>query len=206
MTVGGTLQFAAMCLYSDSSTTNCTVPDVHGNGVTLWTSSNTALATIGAAGSASPGLVTAIAAGTPTISANVGSVVTPTFSLTISPPSVSLTGISLATTGGVNGLFVGHTNQLIATCLYSDGSTTNCTTTDTHGNVAGSYASSSNSHATVGASTGLVTGVAAGATNLTATAGGHTSSALPLTVLAVPTGIYTITITGPVTFSGTVSF
>jgi uncharacterized protein YjdB len=101
---------------------------------------------------------------------------------------------------------VGHTNQLIATCLYSDGSTTNCTTTDTHGNVAGSYASSNSAHATVGASTGLVTGVAAGATNLTATAGGHTSSALPLTVLAVPTGIYTITITGPVTFSGTVSF
>ena len=34
---------------------------------------------------------------------------------------------------------MGYTNQLVATCAYSDGSTTNCTTTDSHGNVAGSY-------------------------------------------------------------------
>ena len=126
--------------------------------------------------------------------------------LTISAPAVSLTGVSLATTGGVTGLFVGHTNQLVATCAYSDGSTTNCTTTDIHGNVAGSYSSSSSAHATVGASTGLVTGVAAGTTNLTAQAGSFTSAALPLTVLAIPSGVYVITLSGPVIFSGPVRF
>jgi uncharacterized protein YjdB len=126
--------------------------------------------------------------------------------LYISNPAVSLTGVSLATTGGVTGLFVGQTNQLVATCTYSDGSTTNCTTTDGHGNVAGSYSSSSSSYAAVGASTGLVTAVAAGRTNLTAQAGSFTSSPLSLTVIAIPSGTYTITITGPVTFSGTVHF
>jgi TPP-dependent trihydroxycyclohexane-1,2-dione (THcHDO) dehydratase len=101
---------------------------------------------------------------------------------------------------------VGFTNQLIATCTYSDSSTTNCTTTDAHGNVASTYASSNTGHATVGTSTGLVTAVGAGSTNLTAQAGTFTSPNLPLAVLAIPSGTYTITITGPVTFSGTVSF
>jgi hypothetical protein len=114
--------------------------------------------------------------------------------------------LSLATTGGVTGLFIGSTNQLIATCVYSDGSTTNCTTTDSHGNIASAYTSSSTSHATVNATTGLVSAVAAGTTNLAASAGGFTSPNLPLTVLAVPTGVYTITISGPVKFSGTVKF
>jgi hypothetical protein len=126
--------------------------------------------------------------------------------LNISNPAVSLTGLSIATTGGVTGLFVGQTNQLVATCTYSDGSTTNCTTTDSHGNVAGTYASSNSLHATVGASTGLVTAMAAGTTNLTARVGSFTSSALPLSVLPVPSGVYTITISGPVKFSGTVRF
>jgi hypothetical protein len=126
--------------------------------------------------------------------------------LYISNPPVSLTGLSLATTGGVTGVFVGFTNQLVATCTYSDGSTTNCSTTDSHGNVAGNYTSSNTSLATVGAGTGLVTGVAGGTTNLTAQAGGFTSSPLPLSVIAVPSGTYTITITGPVTLSGTVHF
>jgi hypothetical protein len=48
--------------------------------------------------------------------------------------------------------------------------------------------------------------VAAGTTNLTAQAGSFTSPTLALTVLALPRGIYTITISGPVKLSGTVSF
>jgi hypothetical protein len=206
MTVGGTLQFSAYCQYSNSTTTNCSVADIYGNAVTQWLSSNTGEVTIGAPGSANPGLATAVAVGSPNIQAYVGAVRLNEWVLYISAPAVSLTGVSLATTGGVTGLFVGQTNQLIATCTYSDGSTTNCTTTDSHGNVAGTYSSSSGSHATVGASTGLVTGVATGTTNLTAKAGTFTSPALPLSVLAVPTGIYTITISGPVRFSGSVRF
>jgi hypothetical protein len=126
--------------------------------------------------------------------------------LTVTAPTVSLTGVSVATAGGVTGLFIGHTNQLAATCMYSDGSSTNCTTTDSHGNVASNYASSNTSQATVGSATGLVTGVAAGTTNLTAQAGSFTSPAVPLTVLAMPSGVYVITISGPVAFAGTVSF
>lgn len=206
MYVSGTLQFSAYCQYSNNTTTNCSVPDIYGNGVTQWLSSNTAEITVGAVGSASPGLATAIAAGSPNIQAYVGAVHLNEWVLYISNPPVTLTGVSLATTGGVTGLFVGYTNQLVATCTYSDGSTTNCTTADSHGNVAGSYTSSSSSHATVGTSTGLVTAVAAGTTNLTAQAGSFTSSALPLSVITIPSGTYTITITGPVTFSGTVTF
>ena len=95
--------------------------------------------------------------------------------VTVSPVPVTLTGITLATTAGVTGIFQGQTNQLIATCLYSDGSTTSCNTTDSHGNVAGSYTSSAPGHATVNAITGLVTGVGAGTTNLTAQAGTFTT-------------------------------
>jgi hypothetical protein len=206
MVVGGTLQFSAYCQYSNSTTTNCSVADMYGNAVSSWASSNTVSVTIGAVGSANPGLATAVGAGTPYIKAYVGSVGLNQWDLTVTSPAVSLTGVSLTTTGGVTGLFVGHTNQLVATCTYSDGSTTNCTTTDSHGNVAGSYSSSSSAHATVSASTGLVTGVAAGTTNLTAQAGSFTSTALPLSVLAIPSGVYVITLSGPVIFSGPVRF
>jgi hypothetical protein len=205
MTVGGTLQFSAFCTYSDSSQTNCTVADVHGNAVTNWITSDAAKATIGAVGSANPGLVTAVATGTPSMTANVGTHLSSAFALTIATPAVTLTGVTITTTGGVTGVLVGSTNQLMATCTYSDGSTTNCTTTDSHGNLAGSYASSNTGHATVNSS-GLITGVAPGTTNLTAHAGSFSSPTLGLTVLAVPTGVYTITITGPVTFKGSVEF
>jgi len=206
LTVGATLQFAARCVYSDSSTTDCTVADIHGNAVTVWTTSDATKATIGAVGSANPGLVTARAAGTASISATVGSLSSAAFALTTSNPAVTLTGISLATTGGVTGLFVGSTNALIATCLYSDGSTTNCTSLDSHGTLAGSYTSTTPAHATVNATSGLVMGIAPGTTMLAAVADGLSSSAIPLTVLAVPSGTYNITITGPVSFSGTVTF
>jgi hypothetical protein len=207
MTVGGTLQFSAFCHYSSGPDLNCTVADTYGDAVSTWSSSNTALATIGAVGSANFGLATAVGAGSPTITATIdGSVSTPAFGLTISNPAVTLTGVSLATTGGVTGLFVGSTNQLVAKCIYSDSSTTNCTSTDSHGNVASSYASSSTGTATVNATTGLVTAVASGTTNLTAHAGSFTSPNLGLSVMAIPSGTYTITITGPVSWSGSVSF
>src|ERR1700677_948006 len=117
--------------------------------------------------------------------------------------SATITSVSLASTGGLTGLLVGSTNQLIATCHYSDGSTTNCTTTDSHGNVAGSWTSTTPAKATI-SSGGLFTGVAQGNSTFTAAAGGHTSSALPLAI--IPNGTYTITITGKVKFSGRVTF
>ena len=202
LVVPNTLQMAAKCHYSSGADQDCTVADIYGDAVTSWASSDVTKATVNTSG-----LVTAVAAGTPGITAVInGGPSSTSYSITITNPPVALTGVSLSTAGGVTGLFVGSTNQLKATCAYSDGSSDDCTTTDAHGNTAGSYTSSSSSHATVGASTGLVSGIAAGTTNLSATAGSFSSPNLPLTVLAVPTGIYSITIKGPVTFSGTVHF
>ncbi len=207
MLVGGTLQFSARCTYSDGTTQDCTVTDLYGDAVSSWSSSNTPVMTIENAGAATPGLASALTTGTAQAQATIdGSTVSSPWTVTISPVPVTLTGITLATTGGVTGIFQGQTNQLIATCLYSDGSTTTCNTTDSHGNAAGSYASSATGHATVNAITGLVTGVGAGTTNLTAQAGTFTSPNLPLMVALVPSGTYTITISGGVRFTGKVSF
>ncbi len=208
LVVPGTMQMAAKCHYTSGPDQDCTVADINGDAVSQWNTSDPTKATIGAVGSASAGLVTAIAAGTVSITAAIGGTgpTSSSYSITVTNPAVTLTGVSLSTAGGVTGLFVGSSNQLKATCTYSDGSSDDCTATDTHGNHAGSYTSSNSSHATVGASTGLVSGIAAGMTNLSATVGSFHSPDLPLTVLAVPTGIYIITIEGPVTFSGRVHF
>jgi uncharacterized protein YjdB len=158
-------------------------------------------------GATNPGLVTAVAPGTPSITATIGVGTTSSpYPITVSSPAVTLTGISLSLTGGVTGLFVGATNHLKATCSYSDGSSDDCTATDAHGNLAHSYVSTAPAHATVNATSGLVTGVAPGSTTFTAVAGGFTSNPLPLAVFPVLSGIYTITVSGPVKFSGTVRF
>jgi hypothetical protein len=135
-----------------------------------------------------------------------GGLTSSAYPITVNNSTVILTGVSLSLTGGVTGLFVGAMNQLKATCTYSDGSSDDCTTTDAHGNLAHTYASSAPAHATVDASSGLVTGVAPGATAFTAVAGSFTSHALPLSVFPVLSGVYTITVSGPVKFSGTVQF
>jgi hypothetical protein len=114
--------------------------------------------------------------------------------------------VSVATTGGVTALLVGSTNQLKATCTYSDGSSDNCTTTDVHGNQANTWTSTVPGHASVNPASGLATGVAPGTTTFTAKAGTLTSPAIPLSVMAIPSGVYSITITGPVTITGTVQF
>jgi hypothetical protein len=203
--VGGTLQISATCHYTDSSTTSCQVADIHGNAVSAWTSSDIAEATIGAVGSADPGSVTAVAPGSLTIQATVGSLHSSTYGLTIDAPSVSLSNVTLASTGGVTSLGIGTTNQLLATCTYSDGSTTACNAADVHGNSVSAWNSSNSSLAAI-SSSGLVTAVAAGTPSFTATVSGHTSAALPLTTNPIPPGNYTITIQGSVTISGTVHF
>jgi Bacterial Ig-like domain (group 2) len=205
LTVGQTLQFSLFCHYSSGPDQNCTGTDIYGDAATSFTSSNTAVATIGAAGSANAGLVTAVAPGSDSIQATIGGVSSSTWGLTISNPPVTLSNISLATTGSVTSIAVGQTNQLRATCTYSDGSTTSCNTADSHGNYAAGWMSSNSSLATISGS-GLVAGVATGSATFSAAAGGHTSAALPLTVNAIPPGTYTITITGPVTLTGTVTF
>jgi uncharacterized protein YjdB len=207
MIVGDTMQMAAKCHYTSGPDQDCTVADIYGDAVAAWVSSDPTKATVNTVGAATPGLVTAVAAGTPSIAATIGSGTTSSpYPITISNPLVTLTGVSLSLTGGVTGLFVGATNQLKATCTYSDGSNDDCTTTDVHGTLAHNYNSTSPAHATVDATSGLVTGVSPGATTFTALAGSFTSNALPLNVFPVLSGIYTITVSGSVKFSGTVRF
>jgi hypothetical protein len=204
LTVGQTLQFSAMCVYA-TTTTNCSVADIYGNAVTSWTTSNAAQVTVGAVGASNAGLANAVAVGSPQIQATIGTKHSSPWVLTINAATVTLTNVSLMSTGGVTGVAIGGTNQLQAVCTYSDGSTTQCGTTDIHGNVATGWASSNSSLATINTS-GLVNGVASGMVSFTAAAGGHTSAALPLTVSLIPSGNYTITIEGPVTITGTVHF
>ena len=142
---------------------------------------------------------------TPQVQATIGSKHSSPFGLTINAAAVTLTNVSVTATSGVTGIGIGGTNQLRAICTYSDGSTTSCNTTDSHGNFVTAWTSSNPSIATV-SSSGLVSGVAAGLATFTATAGGHTSAGLPLTVSVIPAGEYTITIRGPVTISGAVHF
>jgi hypothetical protein len=166
MNTGGALQVYAYCKYSDGSTTNCSTTDIHGNAVTAWTSSNTTVATV-----SSSGLVSGVSIGTATINATItgGVAGTPPFVVTVSGPNtLGLSSLTLATTGGVTSISAGTTNQLIATCTYADGSTTNCTTTDIHGSAVSSFTSSAPTVATV-SSSGLVTGVGAGSTTFRAT-------------------------------------
>jgi trimeric autotransporter adhesin len=166
MNTGGALQVYAYCKYSDGSTTQCSTTDIHGNAVTAWTSSNSAVLTVN-----SSGLASGAGIGTATINATItgGIVGTPPFVVTVSGPNtLGLSSLSLATTGGVTSIPVGTTNQLIATCTYADGSTTNCTTTDIHGSAVSSFTSSAPTVATV-SSSGLVSGVGAGSTAFRAT-------------------------------------
>ncbi len=204
LTVGGSLQFSAKCVYA-SATTDCTMPDIYGNGVTSWNTSNTAAVTIGASGSATAGLASAVGPGTAQIQATIHSTYSSPWALTISGIPVALTNVSLESTGGVTGVALGSTNQLHAVCSYSDGSTTACNAIDSHGIGVTAWASSNPSLATI-SSSGLVSAVASGMPTFTATAGGRTSAALPLTVSILPPGTYTITIQGPVTITGTVQF
>ncbi len=207
MIVGNTMQMAAKCHYTSGPDQDCTVADIYGDAVSAWVSSDPTKATVNNVGASNPGLVTAVAAGTPSITAKIGTSITSSaYPITVNNPPVTLTGVSLSLTGGITGLFVGATNQLKATCTYSDGSSDDCTTTDAHGNLAHNYVSDTPAHATVNATSGLVTGVALGTTTFTAVAGSFTSNALPLNVFPVLSGIYTITVSGPVKFSGTVRF
>src|SRR5262249_55115153 len=82
LAAGATQQYTATGTYSDSSTQNLTSQ-------VMWTSSNTAAATIN-----STGLTTAVAAGTTTILATVGSV-TGSAGLTVTPGPLTITTTTL---------------------------------------------------------------------------------------------------------------
>ena len=146
--VGATQGFVAIGTYSDASTQNFS------SSVT-WASSLPAVASINAAG-----VVSALTAGTSSISAAMG-VLTGSTPLTITAKTLQ----SIAVTPSAFSIAAGTTQQLVATGTYSDSSTQVITNSV-------SWTTANAAVATVGAATGLVTGAVAGTgVAITATSG-----------------------------------
>ncbi len=154
--MGTSRQFTATGVYSDKSKKDITA-------TVSWGSSDSAVATINAAG-----LATAAAAGTTTIKASMGSV---SASTTMTVTGATL--VSIAVTPPTPSIANGTTQQFVATGLFSDNSTQDLTTQVT-------WDSWEKSVATVDTK-GLATSVASGSTMITATLGdisGSTSLAV----------------------------
>ncbi len=165
ITPNGATLIAVTCHYSDSTTTSCNSTDVHGNAVTSWGDSNGAVATI-----ALGGLVSGVANGTASFAATVtGGASSGSLPITVAVTSLTLTSAALSTTGSLTQIAIGATNQIVATCTYSDSSTTNCTTTDIRGAsvTPSSWASNNPSTATI-SSAGVATGVGVGTAQFSA--------------------------------------
>src|SRR5712692_5545095 len=164
--VNTTQQFTATGSYSDGSSRDLTA-------LVSWSSSSTATASIDA-----NGLATAVAAGSTTISATLGSV-TQSTTLTVTAPtiaSISVTPVGLTLGIGIN-------QQYTVTATYSDGSTQDLVSGVTWGSSSTSVASINNS--------GIATTIAAGSTTITATVGSLTDSA---TLTVVPANLISISI------------
>ena len=162
---GLTQQYSATGSYSDGSSKAVSV---------TWSTSNTALATI-----SSTGLLSAVKAGSVTVSALSGTITGSTM-LTVGPPNL----VSLVVSPQNPGILTGHTQQFAATGSFSDGSSQDMT------NVA-AWSSTTAAIATI-SNTGLATGIAAGTTTIQATSIGISGSTLltvsPLQLVSITVG------------------
>ena len=142
-----------------------------------WSSSNSAVATVGATG-----VVTAVGAGTAGITATSEGK-SGTASLTVGVPPVASVTVSLASSA----IAVGATTQATAT------------TTDKDGLVLTGRAvtwSSDNSLVATVSGAGVVTGIKTGSANITATSEGHSGSATVTVVSAATAGV-TVSLASP---------
>ncbi len=157
---GATQQYAASGVFSDGSSADLT------NSV-VWASGTTGVATI-----SSSGMVTAVSAGTSSISATSGAVMGST-PLTVTPAALQAIDISPDTAS----IPVGGQTQFTVVGDFSDGTTQNLT--------GATYKSSNPAIATVDPTTGVAIGMAANANPVTITVsyGGFTDTAA-LTVLS----------------------
>ncbi len=163
--VGSTVQFSAVVLDTAGNA-------LSGRSVT-WTSSNTGIASVSAAG-----LVTGVSAGSATLSATSGGK-SGTATVTVTPVPVAAVSVTPATAT----LAVGGTVQLTATPQDSAGNPLSARTV--------AWSTSSSGVATVSTS-GLVTGIAAGSATITATSGGKSGTAT-VTVSLVPVATVSVT-------------
>ncbi|TAN41335.1 MAG: hypothetical protein EPN25_05020 [Nitrospirae bacterium] len=186
---GAVQQFAATGTFSDGTSEDITT-------LVTWTSSAASVAVI-SNDTGSQGRATSVQSGITTITATQGSISGGT-TLTVVPVLVSISVTPANPT-----VTVGDTKQFTATGTFSDGSTSNITTTVTWSSSVTAAASVSN---TAGVQ-GLATGLAAGTTTITATSGALSGST-GLTVIN-PVFLVSITVT-PVnpyaTFASTVQF
>ncbi|WP_207385576.1 Ig-like domain-containing protein, partial [Legionella gratiana] len=157
---GTTQQFTAIGTFSDSSTHDLTSS-------VIWTSSNTAIATISNA-SGSNGLAAGASSGSTIITATLGSV-----SDTANLEVTNATLVSIAVTPPNPQIADGFTQQFTAIGTYSDSSTQDLTSTVT-------WSSSSTAIATVSnasGSNGQATGVSSGTATITAVLGSVSGTA-----------------------------
>lgn len=167
---GSTQQFTVNASYSDGSTGTLA------SGVT-WTSSDPTVATFN-----SSGLLTAVAAGTTTVTASADGLSASTL-LTVAAAVKSTVSISLSPASA--SFNAGATQQFKATASYSDGSTADVTSS-------AAWTSSNSAVATVSAS-GLASGVAAGSVMITAALNGISGTASASVTAVAPAGAVSIT-------------
>jgi Flp pilus assembly secretin CpaC len=166
-----TSQFTAVGTFSDG-----TSQDISSN--VNWTSSNSAVASIGA----QSGLALGVGAGTTQVTASLGSITSAPAALTgttatVQSISVSPATISLARYG---------TQQFTATGTFSDGTKQNVT-------ASASWSSSTPGVASIGIGSGLVRAINAGSTQITATVGGATSAPAGVSVTSATLKSITVT-------------
>jgi trimeric autotransporter adhesin len=159
-------QFTAIGAYNDGSSSDLTAQ-------VSWSSSSAAVATIDV-----NGLASAVAAGSTTISASLGTISAST-ALTVQTPTIS----SISITPDDLTLGIGINQQYVATANYSDGSAQDLVSGVT-------WSSSSTSVATID-NAGVVTTVGAGQTTLTATVGGQSDTT---TLYVVPANLISIAV------------
>ncbi|HEV2521280.1 MAG TPA: Ig-like domain-containing protein, partial [Candidatus Acidoferrales bacterium] len=175
---GNSVQFTATGHFSDGTTSNLTT-------TVVWSSADTTIATVSNT-AGSQGLATGVKAGGPiNITATSGAI---NGSAPLTVTAATLTSITV--TPNPASVAAGNSVQFTATGHFSDGTTSNLTTTVVWSSADTTIATVSN---TAG-SQGLATGVKAGGPiNITATSGAINGSA-PLTVTAVVT-LTSITVT-----------
>jgi hypothetical protein len=176
---GTTQPFTATGTYTDNSIQNLTTQ-------VTWASGTTSVATISNA-AGSNGLATSVAAGSTSVRATWGGIVSTPVTLTVTPATL----VSIAITPPAPSIALGTTQQFTATGTYTDNSTQDLTTQVTWASATVSVATISNA----AGSNGLATSVAAGSTSVIATWGGITS--IPVTLTVTPATLVSIAIAPP---------
>lgn len=184
--LNGTVQAIATCTLTNGTSSPCAAPYA----VSSWNTSNPAIATV-----SSTGVVSGVATGTASIWAVAGGITGSSVSVTV--VTVTLTGLNIATTGGLASFNVGATNQILATCVYSNGTFDSCNTPDSSGNSVTGWTSINNSIISINGS-GLITALSPGTSSIGAYIGGSTSTTSQLGVTNEDLGNAQVTYTGSI--------